>query len=139
MKKSIIDLIFQLKSSCLAKEDKIREELRLSPAEFRGLLSMFPGSEIPCNILTKKMGLSVSRGSRIIDKLVKNGYLKENKNDKDGRITKITLTSKGITNQKKIHKILEDCENTILTRVSRSELSILENSLIKLSDILISD
>ena len=138
MRKSVIDLIFQLKSSCMAKEDKIREELKLSPAEFHGLLSLLPGSEIPCNILSKKMGLSVSRGSRVIDKLVKNGYLKENCNNEDGRVTKITLTSKGMTVQKKIHQMLEDCENTILTKMTRSELSVLEDSLIKLSDILIS-
>ena len=138
MRKSVIDLIFQLKSSCMAKEDKIREELKLSPAEFHGLLSLLPGSEIPCNILSKKMGLSVSRGSMVIDKLVKNGYLKENCNNEDGRVTKITLTSKGMTVQKKIHQILEDCENTILTKMTRSELSVLEDSLIKLSDILIS-
>ena len=139
MQKSVIDLIFQLKSSCLAKEEKIREELKLSPAEFRGILSLNPGSEVPCNILSKKMGLSISRGSRIIDKLLSNGYLKEIKNEKDKRIMKIALSYKGVTVQRKINKIMEDCENVILKRMSKPELNALENSLIKLSDILISN
>lgn len=138
MAKSFIDLIFQLKSSCLAKEEKIRVELDLSPAEFRGLLSLIPGSDVPCNILSKKMGLSVSRGSRVIDKLVNNGYLKEIQDNGDRRVMKVELTPKGITTQKKIHKILEDCENIILKRMSKQELAALENSLIKLSDILVS-
>ncbi len=139
MSNNFINLIFQLKSSCLAKEEKIREELSLSPAEFRGILSLMPDSELPCNILSKKMGLSVSRGSRVIDKLMKNGYLKEIKNESDHRVMKVTLSSKGINVRKKIHKILEDCENVILKRMSKHELAALENSLIKLSDILVSN
>ncbi len=139
MNRSVIDLIFQLKSSCLAKEDKIRDELGLSPAEFRGLLALMPESEIPCNILSKKMGLSISRGSRVIDKMLNNNYLKEVYNYNDRRVMNVTLTPKGITTQKRIHKILEDCENTIMKRMSKPELSALENSLIKLSEILISN
>ena len=139
MAKNFIDLIFQLKSSCQAKEEKIRQDLNLSPAEFRGILAIIPGSEIPCNILAKKMGLSISRGSRVIDKLLNNSYLKGRKNEKDHRITTVTLSQKGVSVQKKIHQILEDCEHTILKSMDRNELKALENSLIKLSDILVSN
>lgn len=137
MKNNIINLIFDLKFSCLAKEEKIIEELNISPAEYRGILSIVPGSEIPCNILSKKMGLSVSRGSRVINKLINNGYFKEKTSKKDQRITNIELTPKGIKTQRKIHNILEDCEQMILKNMTSHELDQLTASLKKISEILI--
>lgn len=138
MKKSVISLIIDLKYSCMAKEEKIIKELCLSPAEYRGLLSVVPGSEIQCSILSKKMGLSVSRGSRVIDKLVKNGYLREIKDSTDQRATNVVLSPKGVKIQQKIHNMLEDCEHAILKNMSGVELDSLAKSLTKISEILIS-
>jgi len=122
----------------MAKEEKIIKELGLSPAEYRGILSIVPGSEIPCNILSRKMGLSVSRGSRVIDKLINNGYLKEFRSKSDQRVTNLELTLKGIKTQRKIHNLLEDCEQTILKNMTEHELEAFTASLTKISDILIS-
>ena len=137
MKKNVISMIFDLKFSCLAKEEKIISELGLSPAEYRGILSIVPGSEIPCNILSRKMGLSVSRGSRVIDKLINNGYLKENQSKTDQRVINVELTSKGIKTQREIHNLLEDCEQMILKNMSETEIESFTASLSKISDILI--
>ena len=137
MNKSVINLIIDLKYSCLAKEKKIITELNLSPAEYRGILSIVPGSEAQCNILSKKMGLSVSRGSRVIDKLINNGYLNEIKSEKDQRVTNVVLTQKGIKTQRKIHNLLEDCEQTILKNMTTPELEAFTASLKKISDILV--
>ena len=75
----IKNLIFQVKSGCHAKEDEIREKLNLSPAEFRAILTLEPGAAVPCNVLSKKMFLSVSRGSRVIEKLLKDRLIRETK------------------------------------------------------------
>ena len=135
--KGVISLIFDLKLSCLAKEEKIREELNLSPAEYKGILTIEPGSSLPCSKLSKAMGLSVSRGSRVIDKLIKNGYLKADSAAKDRRVMNVFLTSKGFRIQTKIHNLLEECESIILSKFSKTELTSLENSLMKISKILI--
>jgi len=135
----IIDLIFQLKTACLAREETIRKKLDLTPAEFRGILVLIPGAAIPCNIVSKKMGLSKSRCSRVIEKMMRNGYMKEALNNGDQRIMKVTLTTKGIKAQTKIHNMLQDCESSILKRMSKSELNAFENAMTKISDILISD
>lgn len=138
MNKSVINLIFDLKFSCMAKEEKIIKELNLSPAEYRGILSIVPGSEIPCNLLSRKMGLSVSRGSRVIDKLLKNGYLTESQSKTDQRVTNVELTAKGIKTQRKIYNILEDCEQKILKNMTTPELEALTASLTRISEILVS-
>jgi DNA-binding MarR family transcriptional regulator len=136
MKKTVIDVIFTLKSKCCSKEDKIREELNVSPAEFKGLMSIEPGMIVPCKILAQKMGLSVSRGSRVIEKLMKSGFLEEVKTSGDRRVMNVTLARKGINTQKKILKILQDCEHKILKNFSKPELESLIASLIKVNEVL---
>jgi len=136
MKKNVINMIFDLKFSCLAKEEKILKKLKLSPAEYRAILSIVPGSEVPCSILSKKMGLSVSRGSRVINKLINNSYLSELKCKADHRVINVSLTQKGIKVQRKIHNLLEDCEQEILKNMSSPELEAFTASLTKISDIL---
>jgi DNA-binding MarR family transcriptional regulator len=136
MNKNVIDVIFALKSKCCSKEDKIREELKLSPAEFKGLLSIEPGVIVSCKVLSQKMGLSVSRGSRVIEKLMKSGYMEEVKTNGDRRVVNITLTKKGINTQKKIMKILQDCEHKILKNFSKPELESLITSLVKVNKVL---
>jgi DNA-binding MarR family transcriptional regulator len=136
MKKNVLEVIFALKSKCCSKEDKIREELNLSPAEFKGLLSIEPGVIVPCKVLSQKMGLSVSRGSRVIEKLMKSGYMEEVKTNGDRRVMNVTLTKKGINTQKKIMKILQDCEHKILKNFSKPELESLIASLVKVSEVL---
>ena len=136
MKKNVIEVIFALKSKCCSKEEKIREELKLSPAEFKGLLSIEPGVIVPCKVLSQKMGLSVSRGSRVIEKLMKSGYMEEVKTIGDRRVVNITLAKKGINTQKKIMKILQDCEHKILKNFSKPELESLITSLVKVNEVL---
>ncbi len=95
MNKGIVELIFELKFTCQAKEESIREELKLSPSEYRGLFSINPGEVKSCMQMSEMMGLSKSRGSRVIDKLIEHGYLTEAKGDDDKRIYNVKLTVKG--------------------------------------------
>lgn len=85
------------------------------------------------------MGLSVSRGSRVIKKLLENRYIKENLNSDDNRMISVSLTQKGIKIQNKIHNMLDDCEKKILSRMSNKELKEFEKSINRISDILINN
>jgi len=137
MRKKIIDLIFELKSGCFSKEESIRKKLKLSPAEFRGILVLTPKTIISCNLLSKKMGLSISRGSRVVEKMLKNGYLKEVKKKGDKRFLNVTLASKGEKIRLKISEMLEDCEKIIEKKITGKEIETLIGSLYKITNILI--
>jgi MarR family transcriptional regulator, organic hydroperoxide resistance regulator len=73
-KDNLLDLIYRLKAGCIASEWRIMEETGLSPAEYNGIAAIAPRESISGNALSQKMGLSPSRASRVIDKMVKNGY-----------------------------------------------------------------
>ena len=72
---NLLDLIDRLKAGCIASEMRIREATGLSPAEYKGIAAVKPGETITGSVLSQKMALSPSRASRVIDKMVKNGYL----------------------------------------------------------------
>ena len=132
----IIDLVIALKHSCLIKEDSIREEFSLSPAEYRGILSINQGEAVKGIELSEKMGLSVSRGSRVIEKLTKKGYLKRTGNSNDRRCLTIALADKGLKVKNKIDKMLDQCEQEFESRIPKSEIKSFINSLDKLTAIL---
>jgi DNA-binding MarR family transcriptional regulator len=136
MNKRIVELIFELKLSCLAKEESIREELKLSPSEYRGLLSIQPGEIVSCMQLSGDMGLSKSRGSRVIDKLIANGYLKEAKSGGDKRVFNVKLTAKGINAIKRINRVMSECENIILKNIPSGELKTFTKTLHRISSII---
>ena len=132
----IIDLVIALKHSCMMKEDSIREEFALSPAEYRGILSINPGEIVKGSELSEKMGLSVSRGSRVIEKLTQKGYLKRTGDSNDRRCLTIALAEKGQKVKSKIDKMLEQCENELQSKIPKSEMKSFINSLDKLTLIL---
>ena len=132
----IIDLVIALKHSCLTKEDSIREEFSLSPAEYRGILSINQGEIVKGSELSEKMGLSVSRGSRVIEKLTQKGYLKRTGNSDDRRCLTITLADKGTKVKIKIDRMLEQCEQELQSKIPKSEIKSFINSLDKLTSIL---
>lgn len=121
MAERIIDLIINMKSLCLEKEESIRLEFDLSPAEYRGILAMKPGEPCNCNALSNNMGLSVSRGSRVVEKLIKNKYLAQEVSKQDRRNIILKLAPKGIRARKKIEEMLSECEKTIRKKLSAEE------------------
>ena len=122
MQERIVDLILSLKSRCLDKEESIRLEYGLSPAEYRGLLAMKPNEPCNCNALSSNMGLSVSRGSRIVEKLIKNKYLEQEVSKKDRRNIVLKLAPRGLKVRQKIESVLNECEQTIESKLTDSEI-----------------
>ncbi|MCX7833260.1 MAG: MarR family transcriptional regulator [Ignavibacteria bacterium] len=132
----IIEALSILKNNCANHLDKIRIRMKLSPAEFNGIISIRTNEKLTCNELSRKMGLSPSRGSRVINKLIQKGYLKEERNVKDKRCNIITLSQKGSNVKKKIEDLINECESEIQSKLSESEIESISISLEKLIKVL---
>jgi DNA-binding MarR family transcriptional regulator len=128
----ILEAITLLKNSCILNDERFRDEIKLSPAEFNGIISLEKGEKITCQSLSGKMGLSVSRGSRVINKLLIKGYFKEEKLKNDKRCSIISLTREGIKAKQKIHEIIENCENKITSKLSAREIEETRKCLVRL-------
>ncbi len=124
---------------CQEQKDKICSQLGLSPAEFQGLKNLGPYEKVTCRELACRLRLSPSRCSRIIDRLISNGYLIRSDCASDRRCKSLTLTEKGIEASQRIQNLRRECENRLLTCYAESELAALKQDLDQLLHSLSSD
>ena len=90
---------------------------------------MNTGEKISCNALSQRMRLSVSRVSRIIDKLVNKGYLLRHIDSKDRRAINIYLSPKGIRCRKSIEELKDICEKKIIAKIDRKKLGLVKKGI----------
>lgn len=91
----LANLTFALLATCQQKENLIAEQYGLTQAEFR-CLKLFDKKEVINNkTIAKRMGLSASRLTRIIDGLVTKGYTEREINPSDRRNMDVNLSKKG--------------------------------------------
>jgi len=129
MEKSLIDLIFELKRSCMEDEEQIRTLCKVSLAEYKAVMEIKTTERITCNVLSKKMGLSPSRGSRIVDGLVRKGYLLRTTNPEDRRSFVLSLSSKGVKIKDDIERERNNCEKRIRGKLSTKEFDLIKEGL----------
>ena len=133
---TIIEYISKLKTCSQKNEEQLMEKVNLSPSELKGIMVIFPGEKILCNEFSKRMNLSISRSSRVIEKLVSNGYLNEKKNKEDKRATILSITPKGKNIKKKINISNMECEKKITSHLNSNEVEDIKKYLQKLLEIL---
>jgi DNA-binding MarR family transcriptional regulator len=136
MENHLFELIFTLKRRCLSTEERIQTELELTPAEFNGLIALKPGEVIAGHIFAHRLGLSPSRGSRILARLVNKGFANMEYSSEDRRAVSISLTPGGLKMKKQIEKRLETCEEKVRSKLSESQLRQVKDSLVTLNSIL---
>jgi len=116
----LANLTFTLLSTCQQKESILAEQYGLTQSEFR-CLKMFDKKETLNNkTIAKRMNLSASRLTRIIDGLVAKGYTEREINPSDRRNMDVNLSKKGTNLVQKldlayvnIHKeLLDDIEES---------------------------
>ncbi len=132
----IVDMIYRLKSKCVSSDLEIMKKHELSPAEYNGIAAINAGEKVSGLDVAERMDLSPSRASRVIDRMVNNGYLIRKEDPVDRRRCTIYLAKKGISVKKKIDKIKTDCEKSIRNQLTDDELKVFTQSLQKIMDIL---
>ena len=129
MEEKLIDLIIELKKGYMEDERQIRTLCKVSLAEYKAILEIKTTEIITCNVLSEKMGLSISRGSRIIDSLVRKGYLLRRENPEDRRSFVLSLSSKGTEIKKQIEQERNNYEYRIRKNLSVREVKLIKEGL----------
>jgi len=129
MEKKLVDLIIELKKDCLIDEGQIRTICNISLAEYKAVMEIKVTERLTCNVLSKKMGLSPSRGSRIIDSLVRKGYLLRVTNPEDRRSFVLSLSPRGAEIKNNIERERNNCERRIREKLSTKEFDLIRESL----------
>jgi DNA-binding MarR family transcriptional regulator len=126
-KKGIIDMIYELKKKCSKIDYQLMCELNLSQSELQFFLALGSCKSISSNELSKHMELSASRISRVVDKLVNNGYLIRDIDPNDRRAITLQLTGKGIEIKETITTKRSECESRVLEALSGEDINDFRN------------
>lgn len=132
MAESIIELIMNLKKKCAENDAGIFNELGLSPGEYNFFLAAKDCENTDCRHISKKMGISPSRFSRTVDKLVNNGYLTRKSDEKDRRAIKIDFTKKGRALIEKIDRKIMECDKKLSANISKKQIQAIRDNLAEL-------
>ncbi len=109
----VIDYIFLLKKKCTIEEEGIGESVGLSTSEMHCIEAIQPKELMSGIVVAKKMGLSPSRGSRIIGSLMEKNLLRREVDRSDRRYSVISLTKKGEKVYFHVERSKLQCDNRI--------------------------
>ena len=129
---SLISLIISLKHSCTVQENTIREKLGLSAAEYHCLSALLPGEELSSSAVSRIIGRSPSRTTRLIDKLIERGFVRR-ASGPDRRTDAITLSPSGSKVHQQIETGLRECEGR-LRRILGKEYQAAQRTLQRVID-----
>lgn len=130
--KELAELIYQIRCKCISRHEVIREKAGLSPAEFRTICALEPNDSITASVFADRVELSPSRSSRVIDKMVKHGYLIVEKNSSDKRQITISLAEKGLLLQNEVNSELNHCNEKLEESISEDDRIEIREALQKL-------
>ncbi|MCX6134189.1 MAG: MarR family transcriptional regulator [Ignavibacteriales bacterium] len=124
------DLTYELLENCQLKIERTAEKLNLTVAEFKLLRSLQEDEMLSAGALAKRMSLSSSRITRIIDGLLKKGMVKKEAGGNDRRIVDIGLTQVGIASRSQLKamyvSVHEDIINLLPSDAGESVIQAME-------------
>lgn len=118
----VLGLIYEMKKKCAAIDNRLMEHLNLSQSELLFFSSLDQCTGISSPELAKNMGLSPSRISSVIEKLVVDGYLDRNIDKTDRRAITLCLTDEGKKIRAEIDKNRQECEARLLNVLPQSDV-----------------
>ena len=107
-------LVYEMRKKCMAIDNQLMESLNLTQSELLFFSSLDQCTGISSMELARNMGLSASRISRVIEKLVVDGYLDRNVDKTDRRAITLCLTEAGRKIRDEIQKSRHECESRLL-------------------------
>jgi len=136
MQQRLFELIIALRKKCLQTEEIIRSDLKLTPGEFNGLLSIDTGERLPGAAFSLRLGLSASRGSRVLNRMLDSGYIRLQTLPDDRRSAEASLTEKGVKMRRLILQRMEKCEDKIRAQLNQEEADQVMKTLQRLVEVM---
>ncbi len=118
---NLADLTFNLLARCQEKDAWLAEQHGLYQAEFKCLRLFGAAENLNNKEIAKRMNLSPSRLTRIIDGLVAKGYMQREIDQNDRRNMRVYLSRRGKSLTSKLDKAFIDLHHEILQDIDVSQ------------------
>ncbi|MBI5486358.1 MAG: MarR family transcriptional regulator [Deltaproteobacteria bacterium] len=118
---SLMTLVRRVRSFCEEKEGEIRDQAGLSEAQYAVLSAMPAGEAVVTGELCRRVGVSPSRGGRVIDELVRVGFLRRAGGPGDRRVLLLTLSARGRAVRRRIERLVCRCDDVLRGKLSATD------------------
>ncbi len=128
----LYELVTELRNRCGQREDEIRAKAGLTPGAYHCLVAMTEDEELTGREVARRIRVSPSRASRIVDSLVRAGFVKRRDGPTDRRVTLVSLTTEGAVLRKRVSEIHAECEAELIAAFDDQELRSLKTGIKRL-------
>jgi len=118
---SLTNLTFNLLAKCQTKEERLAKQRGLFQAEFKCLRLFGSDKSLTCKEIGMRMNLSRSRITRVVDGLVKKGYMSRGIDPTNRRNMRVTLSRRGKILTTKLDREFTDIHYEILQDIDVSK------------------
>jgi len=98
-------------------------------AQYYTLLELKNNRDLTMNELSLRLNIASSTASRIVDKLVQNGYIQRVRSEIDRRVVEVSLTSEGQETVQKIHQNVSRFYRATLNNIPEDDLDTVLSSI----------
>lgn len=126
---SLIEKITQLRRCCERIQRGVDDKAQVTEAQCAFLQALSYEGTMLTGELCRRAGLSPSRGSRVIDELVRAGWVERQTDPGDRRVTLVGITELGRARKQEVDTLLGDCERAIVERLTPEQLQQVESGL----------
>lgn len=111
-------------------------KINLTVPQSYTLLTIFENKTISMNELSNKSRVTQTTMTRIIDNLVRDGYVARNRKEEDRRVVEVELTAQGQQKVKELKKLLDETGMKVFVKVPEEKRLQVAESLVILLDIM---
>lgn len=129
---NVLDLVYELKKRCIQEDEAFFDAFDISQAEYNMFICLSNCKHFNSYSVAEKMQLSLSRVSRIIDKMVNKEFLSRSTNKTDRRAIDIKMTTKGKNVMSQIKEYRKKREKDLEEKLNAEEMEEIISGLKKL-------
>lgn len=132
----LFDLLFSNIKKLVYPEEWINLDFSFSKSEIFAMLLVDRNGEVIMSQMSSYINIPMSTATGIVDRLVKNGFMKRERSESDRRIVTIRLTDRGKEIVESLKNFIMERINAVNENLTEDERGMLYNIFIKVIDIL---
>ncbi len=136
---NLSDILFENLKKVLFPEVWLRLDMKFSKSEIFAMLLIDKRSEITMTELAEYIHAPMSTATGIIDRLVKNGYIKRERSEEDRRIVVLKLSEKGLQEITRLKELISSYISKVAGSLTQDEIQVLTGVISKVINILNSE
>lgn len=129
---NIVDLLLENIKKLFFPEEWIELDLKFSKFELFSMLFLDKRKEITMTELVEYINTPMSTATGMVDRLVKNGYIKRERSETDRRIVILRLTEEGSQLIKRLKNLIYGYLNMVVDDLTEEEKQFMTNIVLKI-------